>query len=155
MEALTFCIDAISNENSDAKDVLYLSIKKAVLAILTCFSTRLVVDLIHGHIKFLCSLVNGLLRQLIRDNQETFLHSLKHSYYVLASHELVCHLKTLHGRSIYETFIQFLLIIVKDSSKDMVAIFSDLNQLIIYDLKPIFELQNVIFICKFRMIINL
>lgn len=43
----------------------------------------------------------------------------------------------------YEAFIQLLLIIVNDSSKDMVSMVSDFSRLIIHDLQPIFEFQNV------------
>jgi hypothetical protein len=40
IDSIKLCIDAVSSENSAAKEILYLSIKKAVPAILQSFDTR-------------------------------------------------------------------------------------------------------------------
>ena len=100
-------------------------------------------ELIGDYLKLLCSLVKCLKRQLFRDNQQLFLDCLKHSCLALTGVELTSHLKTPQGRSIYETFINLLLVIIKDSSKDSAPIFSDLNRLILNDLEKVLEFQSV------------
>lgn len=151
MEALLFCIDSISDENTAAKEILYLSIKKSIPYIVQVLDVGLpigiiftinVEELIRDYLKFLRSLVKCLKRQLFRDRKDEFLDTLKRIFLSLSNNEFAYNLKTLQGRSMYEEYMRLLQIIINDSSKDMTPLFSDLFILII-NLEKIFEFQNV------------